>query len=366
MKQSLYWIFFFVIVILNCTSIEEPKITLQSKPIITHTQQLYHNIPANWKTILGIPVLCYHWVFPTDAIIKNENNTIAVTSKQFHDQMKWLFDNGYHTISIDALFEYITTGQILWKENTKPIIITFDDGNKVHLKYALDILSKFGFRSVEFAIPYYVGKTSRGMNWNELNELQNKGSSVESHSYTHPYLSSMTLSKQENEFIKSKSLLKEKLNKKIQYLAYPYGLYNSFTLSSLQKSNFIAAFTVFDGDNIPGINPYYLNRYMIRYKENLNDFSRYVKRKGLPIIELSILPGEQIKSGQILKGVLPIGLNIENLKVSFNSQKINYIYDFQTGSFQMKFPMIRERHNFIKFVYLENSVEYYTRFLYLN
>ena len=63
-----------------------------------------------------IPILMYH-------SISDDRSSLSVSPKKFLEQMKYLRKLGYNSISFNQIY----------KENNKPIIITFDDGYKDNL-----------------------------------------------------------------------------------------------------------------------------------------------------------------------------------------------------------------------------------------
>src|SRR5215470_8938195 len=65
-----------------------------------------------------IPVLCYHNI---RAVLDHHSPELTVTEKTFDDQMKSLYDSGYHTILPDDLYNYLTKRSPL---PSKPIMIS--------------------------------------------------------------------------------------------------------------------------------------------------------------------------------------------------------------------------------------------------
>jgi len=58
-----------------------------------------------------------------------------------------LADSGYHAILPDQLYAYLTTGASL---PSKPVMITFDDGDLDQYETALPELDKYGFKASFF------------------------------------------------------------------------------------------------------------------------------------------------------------------------------------------------------------------------
>jgi hypothetical protein len=53
-------------------------------------------IPPLWQKSNGIPVLCYH------GVVKSKiRDPYSISVKKFTEQMRWLHDQGYQTITLD-------------------------------------------------------------------------------------------------------------------------------------------------------------------------------------------------------------------------------------------------------------------------
>ena len=85
----------------------------------------------------AVPVLNYHQINDRD------ENALTVHTDQFEAQMKYLADNGYHTITPEDMVD-------AWENGTelpdKPVIITFDDGYADNYRNAYPILKKYNLK----------------------------------------------------------------------------------------------------------------------------------------------------------------------------------------------------------------------------
>ena len=71
-----------------------------------------------------VPILCYHQIRDWTARDSKGAKDYIVPIAAFKAQIKMLADSGYHTVSPDQLYAYMTTGA---KLPSKPIMLTFDD-----------------------------------------------------------------------------------------------------------------------------------------------------------------------------------------------------------------------------------------------
>lgn len=188
-----------------------------------------------------VPILMYHYIRdfndPNDTIGTN----LSVSLANFDSQMKWLKDNGYETVNPDYL-----TGP--YKLETKPIIITFDDGYRDAYTNAFPILKKYGFSATFYIITSYIDKNNPDyMTWDELRELEKNNMNIGSHTLTHPDLEKADSTRVDKEIGESQTTLQNQLGIKITDFCYPSGKYDSRTINALKKYNYKTAVTVKSG-----------------------------------------------------------------------------------------------------------------------
>ena len=99
----------------------------------------------------GLPVLMYH------KILDGTANALTVTCEQFDLQLRYLKDNGYHTINFRTLKSLMTKGAVLPE---KTIILTFDDAYLNFRQNALPLLNSYGFKATVFVPVAFIGKTN--------------------------------------------------------------------------------------------------------------------------------------------------------------------------------------------------------------
>ena len=68
--------------------------------------------------IYGVPVLNYHQVND------EKHSALTLHVDQFREQMEYLHNQGYNTITLAQLYDYLENGTEL---PNKPIVITFDE-----------------------------------------------------------------------------------------------------------------------------------------------------------------------------------------------------------------------------------------------
>ncbi|MFD3158518.1 polysaccharide deacetylase family protein [Haloimpatiens sp. FM7330] len=217
------------------------------------------------KEYRSIPVLMYH------SISNDEEGLFVVCKEEFEKQMNYLKNTGFKTLTLDELFKYFRNNE---KVPQKSVVITFDDGYEDNYTNAYPILRKNKMKATVFVVTNCIDKGSYYMNSNQLKEIQNTCIDVQSHTLDHSKLDKLSYEKQVKELKGSKSFLEKLLNKKVEYLAYPFGRYNDNTLKAIDKCNYKMAFTTRIGwsNKKQGLNK--LNRIYIPGYMNLELFKK--------------------------------------------------------------------------------------------
>lgn len=193
----------------------------------------YHNYHVQRK-YNKIPVLMYH------SIATEKGNGLRVPTDMFKQQMQYLKDNNYEPITLDELYNDMENGK---KIKNGAVVITFDDGYEDNYKNAYPILKEYGFKATIFVITSFTDKGDIFLKSDELKEMEANGIDIESHTVNHDKLPLLSYKSQLKTFTDSKKYLEKVLSKKVDYIAYPFGQYNSNTLKAAKTAGYKMAFT---------------------------------------------------------------------------------------------------------------------------
>lgn len=231
-------------------------------------KQMTATMVADSENGTKVMVLNYHKV-------DNTFISLAVRPDDFEAQMKYLSDNGYHTISPDELYDSLAgTGEL--PEN--PVLITFDDGYEDNYTNAYPILKKYGFKATIFVITSFLGKDKNYMTWDQARELDANGISIESHTVDHKSMTDLTDEQLRMELVESKKKAEKELGHSVEYMAYPTGTYNLHIAEMVKEAGYKAAFTIKYGNVDKASNIYALERVPIFHTEDTNkDFLERIR-----------------------------------------------------------------------------------------
>lgn len=168
-----------------------------------------------------IPILMYHSI-SSDPEIAAPYYRVNTSPEVFGMHMQYLHENGYVTINFDDLPEYFHS-----QDNSKAVLITFDDGFKDFYSEAYPILAKYSFNATVFLPTSFIGGSfveKKCLNWDEVRYLNACGTKFGSHTVSHPVLVSLPQLAIEEEVTHSKKKIQDELGEDISVFSYPYKL----------------------------------------------------------------------------------------------------------------------------------------------
>lgn len=213
----------------------------------------------------SVPVLMYH------SIDYEKGNELRVPKEKFKEQMQYLKDNGYTTLTFDELYSFLVNNKPIPE---KSVVITFDDGYEDNYLNAYPILKEFGFNATIFIITNTIDNEKVFLTSTQLKEMEENGIAIESHTLAHDELSNLPYDKQVETLKGSKEFIEKLLNKQAKYIGYPFGKWNNDTIKALKETGYTMAFTTVGGwsDKSQGI--YTLRRVYVNANHDMSEFKR--------------------------------------------------------------------------------------------
>ncbi len=200
------------------------------------TQTSQSTSTAKWKTYdepVQIPILMYHAVHVMDPS-EASNANLIVDPDLFEAQIKALSKAGYYFLTPEEAYKAFTENALPAK---KIVWLTFDDGNEDFYTIAYPILKKYKAKATNNVITGFVKKGNAGnLTVKQMKEMMAHGMSFQSHTVNHPDLSATDKATQKVELTDSIDFLENKLNTKVNTIAYPSGRYNQTTLDLAKKT----------------------------------------------------------------------------------------------------------------------------------
>ena len=236
----------------------------------TNNSNRFGNVNLTSQNI-GIPVIYYH------SVNKNADNEVTITPDMLEEQLNYINDNHYITITIEELYDHIQKNEPIPE---KSILITFDDGYMNNYTEAFPILKNLNMKATIFCVgnsldgSYYLSEEA-------IKEMSDYGIDIQSHTVNHLHLDTLSYDEQLLELKNSKEILEKITGKEVLSLAYPFGDYNEDTIKAAKNSGYKLAFTTNLGlsdrdDNIYELDRIYISSYydMDTFKKLLNNTSK--------------------------------------------------------------------------------------------
>lgn len=155
-----------------------------SEPVITGT---------NEKAVYSVPVFMYHeFVTPEDLKNGVAFDEYSIYKDEFEQDLIWLKDNGYTTITCAELADFLEGKGDL---PAKPVILTIDDGKFGVYKNAYPLFKKYNMKAVLAVIGERIDEATDKpetryddiapyCTWDEIGEMSNSGTvEIVSHTY---------------------------------------------------------------------------------------------------------------------------------------------------------------------------------------
>ena len=238
----------------------------------------------------GIPVLTYHHILRDEENTRFRHTSTTTSVRAFSNQMTWLRDMGYTTLTMYQLEDYIHNRANL---PARAVVITFDDGLKSVSRYAWPVLHQYGMKATAFIISSRIKRhpqkwAPKSLQFMSVSELEEIKDVFDFQSHTHflhrvdgyrrPILLSRSYHNILFDFEHSRRALAQ-FNPHVLYLSYPFGGYNATAVKAAGDAGFHLAVTTVKGKVKPGDNPMLLKRLYILRTDSLETMSRLVSNQ---------------------------------------------------------------------------------------
>jgi len=311
----------------------------------------YQNISLNTSNTAYaeetvIPILTYH-NFTTE-----EGSSYKINIVEFEKQINYLAAHNYSVISLSELLAGLRAGQL----PPKPIVITVDDGYKSTFTLAYPVLKKYNFPATLFIYTNFIEKNNGSLTWEEIREMTKNNIEIGSHTLSH--CNFLKYKKNENyetylarvrrEIFLSKEILESKIQSKVKFFAYPYGVYSPAIKNLIIQAGYEGIANANSMTNTVNANPFSLNRQIIFGQNSFNSFVQILNQR--PLNASQIFPYDGIiESNQFVKiGAILEGDNYDtktfSMKLGGAKVRFNYNPENKEISFTPSKPLIKKSY----------------------
>ena len=249
---------------------------------------IYNSVMSHTESVIKIPIIMYH------SILKSQSGTYILSPSVLEDDFKYLKDNGYNSITMSDLINYVYEDAPL---PDNPIIITFDDGHYNNLTYVVPLLHKYDMKAVISIVGEYTDRYTASnevnpnysyLRWCDISELIKDGCiEFQNHTYN--------LHSTKNGRSGCKKLYNESLDEYTKFLSndlqklqdefsentgyipntftYPFGMISEESVDIIKNMGFKASLSCYSGTNYISKDPNCL--YTLKRNNRANNYSTY-------------------------------------------------------------------------------------------
>jgi peptidoglycan/xylan/chitin deacetylase (PgdA/CDA1 family) len=195
-------------------------------------------------------ILAYHEVMP------ESDYAYCVPSRQFREQLRKLQECG---------------------DEGSPWHLTFDDGERSQMEIAGPLLREHGMKATYFVTPGLIGTTHKFLGWEDFKELLAAGHSIQSHGWSHKFLTACNDRELEHELVMSKKYLEDRLGERVEGISIPGGRWDQRVLRACAEAGYQRVFVSEPWLVQEMFGVQVLGRFMVRNSTSLDQFEKIVR-----------------------------------------------------------------------------------------
>ena len=246
---------------------------------------------------MSFSVLLYHEIREGGMLRRGETSPIEVrqdyddnlpgplfvTLESFEEQMSYLAEKGFHTLTLAEIIAYYYEHLPLPE---KSVLLTFDDCYQSMARYAYPILKKHGFHAVSFVVTGWLNTKSKSFDPDHSvclteGDLREMADVFEYANHTDGFhrrtdeQNSAIMTAGDSELIEDLNRCNDSgVIQAKDVFAYPFGLYTERNAALLREQDYKLAFTCEKGRNDRGDDPLLLKRNVIPYFMDMATFCK--------------------------------------------------------------------------------------------
>lgn len=193
----------------------------------------------------SVPILLYHRLGPV------ASDEMTVTTPVFEAQLKLIYERGYKVVPLAQLLAALSDSALPMPE--RAVVLTVDDGHRTVHSDMFPLIQRLKIPVTLFIYPSAISNADYALTWAQLAEMKASGLvDIQSHTFWHP---NFNVEKKRlapaayekfvhDQFVKSRSVLEQRLGGKVDLLAWPFGIHDDQLEQWAQAAGYVAAFTI--------------------------------------------------------------------------------------------------------------------------
>jgi|GEM_PF-2500027 len=241
-----------------------------------------------------VTALMYHHILSAEDKLKGgwSQNGAVNSLESFEDQMAYINDRQFNTISAKELEDFLYEGKPLPEStNNNNILITFDDGYLSNYINAYPVMKKYKMKGIFFHVTCNVPAESVNrldilkLDRISLEQMEEMSDLIEHELHTHMGHDKVN-GVADYVWMNREEIIEDLRNNKDRlpayssktYFAYPFGIYDEETIEALREADVTLAFTTQGGYIRSSSDPYTLHRFGVFPWVKFEKFKRYLNQ----------------------------------------------------------------------------------------
>jgi len=156
--------------------------------------------------------------------------------------------------------------------------ITFDDGERSQYINAAPLLAEHGISATYFVTPGLIGTAAKFLGWDELKALQNSGHAVQSHGWSHKFLTFCSDAELAHELLASRQWLEDKLGDLVEEISVPGGRWDRRVIKACADAGYRRVYVSdpWVAENLSGIQV--IGRFMVRRSTTAAELHKMIQQ----------------------------------------------------------------------------------------
>ncbi len=210
--------------------------------------------------LLAVPIMLYHNL--------DGRGEFSISSNELRRHFDLIIASNVRVVSLKTLVKHLEQGRPF---PFKAIVITFDDGYRSMHDKLLPIVREYGFPVTLFVYTDFIlERGSSQLTWDNLSVMDRSLIDIQSHSISHSDLTNIKGGTALNgaalfrELYLSKRIIEQRLQKRVDFFAFPYGYYSSEVIANARMAGYSRVFSTDYGTNLVVSDNYCLRRHHIK------------------------------------------------------------------------------------------------------
>lgn len=121
--------------------------------------------------------------------------------------------------------------------------LSFDDGDRSNIELAFPLLQRHELKAIFFVTAGWTENRSNVMSWAQLEQLVSAGHPVQSHGWSHAFLTGCSPAELEHELRKSRETLEDRLGVTVDSISAPGGRWNNAVIKACSHAGYQHLYT---------------------------------------------------------------------------------------------------------------------------